>query len=822
MEFLDSRNFPSVDQQQADQLAASLKSLLAHDFSGDFYRMLADYQRLLSDNLKKADWPAVHDKLNTLFRCGKSMPLDGPMVGIPISIRDSDYFRETARHFGRDRSSIAGIEWMATAWNLTFADTGLWMGKTFEPVSRDIVAEKTKGDQEALADYDPQATRIGRNFFRDPNDPDLVQMLGIPTLTKLWRLKDRPLAVDGQSFGGLLTRENLEKEKHIPYSKTGGIFLANTGKSVVPEMRDKEVYQLNYRWPALEPVYPMTRLIDEVVQIAEGIYLGQLVFATAHYSVGSLSLPFSFKTTGLSAGEPYRPNKTIQEGLWRGLFSFGSQEDSSIDYGYQNNGFFLMMDPAFAKQIYAESAFPQLRPRPGENGYEELGYGKRNKKISAERPTKAKQNRWEIADWVNGWRQNDFIRKKFTEFITEPSPRESDDDVHELRQDDESILQMLHRISHEISSQSSSDDSLRHFEKLNLLFRSGVAPKVENGLFRGDGEKGYNVRAEGEEVPLWYGKPEPCFGFDYYQGATLNLHLGLSDNFRPDPNQEYDESEFFPSSLACFLKYKTLTPNILDLTWHSIGKYLFPWAGKSFQKVSGRKLSMLLDESSDLAERYPERVAELKSHLASTPHYDLVLKNKQGFWQEEGVYAQYLQSGSWDNGMSDEHRAFWDKEACDNWVFGNNIQDERIVKMDSLMRLVDMNYQIPDPSLQALSESGPSPFSRQGYVFLGVAGRESILPMNNGENSRKKVFQFHYRYPMIGGPAPIGFCLDEIVEIADGLFLGQLIYSTALNIPFHSSVDSSVYKYQLFGYFLLLDDIWEYHRNAIGLDVWRK
>ncbi len=91
--------------------------------------------------------------------------------------------------------------------------------------------------------------------------------------------------------------------------------------------------------------------------------------------------------------------------------------------------------------------------------------------------------------------------------------------------------------------------------------------------------------------------------------------------------------------------------------------------------------------------------------------------------------------------------------------------------------------------------------------------------MNSGENNKKKVFQFHYRYPIVGGPVPIGLCLDELVEIADGLFLGQLIYATALHVPFHSSVDPAVYKYQLFGYFLLLDDAWQYHRLAIGLDT---
>jgi len=91
--------------------------------------------------------------------------------------------------------------------------------------------------------------------------------------------------------------------------------------------------------------------------------------------------------------------------------------------------------------------------------------------------------------------------------------------------------------------------------------------------------------------------------------------------------------------------------------------------------------------------------------------------------------------------------------------------------------------------------------------------------MNNGTGKKKKVFQFHYRFPMIGGPTPIGFCLDELVEIADGLYLGQLIYSTALHLPFHSSVDPDEYQYQLFGYFLLLDDAWQHHRLAIGLDT---
>ena len=37
-------------------------------------------------------------------------------------------------------------------------------------------------------------------------------------------------------------------------------------------MNGKPVYQLNYRWPSLRQAYPMTRLVDELVQLGKGIY----------------------------------------------------------------------------------------------------------------------------------------------------------------------------------------------------------------------------------------------------------------------------------------------------------------------------------------------------------------------------------------------------------------------------------------------------------------------------------------------------------------------------------------------------------------------
>ncbi len=821
-DYLNSNNFPASSPDKADTLAAELESLLKNDFTGDMYALLAGYQRILADNKKRGQWTEVHQKLETLFKCGKYATLDGPMIGIPVSIRDTDYFKDTVQQFGGERSKIASIEWMATVWNMTFADTGLWMGKTFEPVAREVVAEKTDNDKEMLEIYDQQITRIGRNYFREPANPDLIQGLGLPVLNPMWNLAPRPLSAEEKIFDTQLLEENLVKERNIPYSMTGGIFLANSGRSFVPEMNSKEVFQLNYRWPKLNPVYPMTRLVDELVQVDEGIYLGQLVFASRHYSLGSLRLPFCPDLPPIPVGEQYASRDDSPLDFVFKLFS----ADREVDYGYQNNGYFLMMDPDWAKRVYANSAFPQLRPRRGESGYRELGYDK-VEAVPKEKtaPGGDLPRQWQdIGDWVGGWKGNDALREKFTTFILEDSPLETDSgDVRDMLGDGESILQMLQRISHEVSASTAKDDRLHHFDKFHRLFRCGVAPRVENGLFQGHGKKGYNCRVDGKEERDWYGEKDVACGLDYYHGANLNLHLGFSDTFCPDRDKKFDNSELFPGALASLLADNEFRgPNVLDMAWHSIGKYIFPWSGKTFEKISGRKLSMFLDESSDLAQRYPERVDELKNCLASAPHYSLVKKASRNYWEKPSRYADHLRNGPWDKGMSDEDKAFWEKEAREHWVDGNNTQDERIIAADPLFRVIDMNYRVPDPAIQAVSQAGPSPFARQGYIFLGVDDRDSILPMNHGRDKKKKVFQFHYRYPMVGGPVPIGFCLDELVEIADGLFLGQLIYSTALDVPYHSSVDEVKYKYQLFGYFVLLDDTWQYHRKAIKLDIWQE
>jgi len=796
---LSPKNFPCPTAQEEQALAQALDKLLSEDTKGDVFRMLGDFQRILRDNRRQDQWDKTCEKLDVLFKCGQFALLDGPMIGVSMAIRDSDYFRATAKAFGKDRSVMANIEWMATAWNATFAGSGIWMGKTFEPLSKETFSAKCGQDAETVKAYNPSTARIGRNFFREPANPSFLQGLGIPVLTKLWHLKDRPKDPQAEAFDGTLLAENLEKEKAIPYSKTGGIFLALPGKSVLDDLRGKQFYQLNYRWPILEPAYPMTRLVDELVQIADGVYLGQLVMATSHYSLGTLRMSL-FGDHAWDIGEAYRPDR------------------DPADYGYQNNGYFLMIDSAFAKDAYDDRAFPFLRPRKGEIGYAELGYDQTPITAAVQKSVPHCEAYPDVTDWKDGWKGNEALKAKYTTFCLVPSPRGSaDGDVRELLQEGESILQMLQRIQKEITGATLFDDHVRHFEKLNRLFRCGVPPRIIDGMFQGQG-RGYNTRFDAPEAANWYGRPESCTGFDYYHGATLNLHFGFADTFCGDIEQRVKECAVFPSALVGMIQGASRGPDLLNAIWATIGRFIFPWAGKSFERISGRKLSMLLDESDDLESRYSERVAELKNHPASWPHYDLVVKNQEHYWLAPGAFEEHLKHGSWDQGMPENDKAFWREEAAQHWVFGSNLQDSRILPTDLVFRALDMNYHAPLPSIQALADAGPSPFARQGYIFLGVSERESILPMNHGAQ-KKRVFQFHYRYPMVGGALPIGMCLDELVEIAQGLYLGQLIYTTDPFTPFHSSTDSSEYHYQLFGYFLLLDNTWEHHRRAIGFDM---
>jgi hypothetical protein len=103
----------------------------------------------------------------------------------------------------------------------------------------------------------------------------------------------------------------------------------------------------------------------------------------------------------------------------------------------------------------------------------------------------------------------------------------------------------------------------------------------------------------------------------------------------------------------------------------------------------------------------------------------------------------------------------------------------------------------------------------KNFFFIARQGT-SISKQSVG----KKVYQFNYRWPKLKTIIPDCFCIDEVVQIATGLFLGRLMYATNIIESYDPAKDPAVYKYELFGYFLLMDKAWQQIRLVIGFDLY--
>ena len=118
------------------------------------------------------------------------------------------------------------------------------------------------------------------------------------------------------------------------------------------------------------------------------------------------------------------------------------------------------------------------------------------------------------------------------------------------------------------------------------------------------------------------------------------------------------------------------------------------------------------------------------------------------------------------------------------------------------------------------SERVPAKEAREnGYDlknFFYVARRAESI---NDNHKGKKIFQLNYRWPKLETLPPDCYCIDELVRIADGLYMGQLMYSTQPFRKYDPDENPEAYKYRNFGYFLLMDDEWTRIRLDIGFDL---
>ena len=153
----------------------------------------------------------------------------------------------------------------------------------------------------------------------------------------------------------------------------------------------------------------------------------------------------------------------------------------------------------------------------------------------------------------------------------------------------------------------------------------------------------------------------------------------------------------------------------------------------------------------------------------------------------------------------------WETGEVDTFYCANTVvfrtAKQRFIR--TLGEAVDVRFEDATPQ-----EHRRYGFDAKTFFFLGKRA-PSIYPANAG----KQVFQFNYRWKALGNPIPDCFCIDEIVQIADGLYLGQLFYSMDWLVPWDPRTDLAKYKYGLFAYFVLMDEEWHARRLKIGYDL---
>jgi hypothetical protein len=223
-----------------------------------------------------ANDPPVYAKLAKLFEKGIApKEMKGHCFGITMGLRTGNR-KGFLQQYGNALNFF---------WGKLLADAPPWVGKGFAPFEEEA-KQKLLGGKAGDA-----PCFLGMNYFLK-DETSILNKISIAFLDLNFKLR--------KTAG--------EERNRYGYDKTGGSFVGRLAKSVNSAMRGKEVFQINYRFPYLNNSLPLKWLIDEIVEVAPGLYLGQLLFATKRLFT------------------PYDP------------------ESPDADYGYQHFGYFLIMD----------------------------------------------------------------------------------------------------------------------------------------------------------------------------------------------------------------------------------------------------------------------------------------------------------------------------------------------------------------------------------------------------------------------------------------------------------------------------------------------
>lgn len=145
-------------------------------------------------------------------------------------------------------------------------------------------------------------------------------------------------------------------------------------------------------------------------------------------------------------------------------------------------------------------------------------------------------------------------------------------------------------------------------------------------------------------------------------------------------------------------------------------------------------------------------------------------------------------------------------------AWGSNTQSLRTMREKLLGKSMELANIWSEPASK--DEAVAFGYDLKNFFFIGRAST-SLNPINRD----KRIYQLNYRWPKLRTIVPDRYCIDELVEIADGLFLGQLMYATNWLKPYDPSLPASHYRYGQFGYFLLMTEAWHQIRLRIGFDL---
>src|SRR5512132_4435811 len=278
-----------------DQLVKEIKADLS--VASSVLEMIKDYMALLQNNFNN-DAPPFR-KLAKLFDLGETFDtLDGHYYGVCPGLRTGD-LSGAAAEFG----NLLGF-----IWSSAIVGNCPWAGKSYFPMSDEDRAR-------ILGDTVPADVKVVRginHFNRIEGAP--VNLATVALLTFMWHLQ----------------KATNEEKAQYGYDYKGGIIASHRAPSIYPGT-PREVFRLNYRYPDLGNFPPLTYLIDEMVQIADGMYLGQAIFATTKLL------------------ERYDPKADPSQ------------------YHYQNFGYFLLFEPfwnAEAKRLFPFLEMPDAAVPP--------------------------------------------------------------------------------------------------------------------------------------------------------------------------------------------------------------------------------------------------------------------------------------------------------------------------------------------------------------------------------------------------------------------------------------------------------------------------